>query len=51
LFCAETVEEGAAVVNVKVDCRGIVPIAAIDGENEHVTPTGKLPQVKDTLPL
>jgi hypothetical protein len=51
LFCAEVVEEGAAVVTVRVDCKGPAPIAAFDGANEHVTPAGKLPQVNDTSPV
>jgi hypothetical protein len=51
LFCAEAVDEGLAVVTVSVDSKGPAPIALLDGENEHVTPAGRLPHVKDTSPV
>jgi hypothetical protein len=51
LLCAEPVDEGPSVVTVRVDCKGPAPIAAIDGENEQVTPAGKLPQLNDTSPV
>jgi len=50
LVCTEAVE-GAAVVTIRADCKGAPLIAPIDGENEQVTPTGKLPQLKDTSPV